>query len=329
MKNIDMTMEQFLDIYTIDSIIEKYILEISEDDNITFLNNFIFEVLEGVIPTRNEDDDLMLDEDIKVGDIVYIMADNGYTIDYDGVDYEQFQGYDTFSSEENMSGDEFLKIYGEYFKLWLHEEIKYKITDILEEIENLVINNSIPVFRGMNIAQSENFLKKVHSDKYTELGVCWSHNKDSAEAFAYSTEDSNKVLLEAHIDTTEIDWEATIELNLSPSLGEEEKEIRLFDNGLIKLNKIYVDKTMIEFEEPLMFKGGHSFYDYNVARMLEEFKLYEDNKDNIFLKLLKETGYSSLEDFQTSLLQYDKKTKATNSLIFNSKKKIQKTNIKS
>jgi hypothetical protein len=78
MKNINISLEEFLDDNSIEAITDKYILDISDDDNITYLNNFIYEVLDGVIPTRNEEEDDMLDEDINIGDIVYIMADNGY-----------------------------------------------------------------------------------------------------------------------------------------------------------------------------------------------------------------------------------------------------------
>jgi hypothetical protein len=37
---------------------------------------------------------------------------------YDGVDNEQFQGFDAFSDEEETNSEEFLKVYGEYFNAW-------------------------------------------------------------------------------------------------------------------------------------------------------------------------------------------------------------------
>jgi len=319
MRNINLNLEEFLEDNSIEAITDKYILDISDDDNITYLNNFIYEVLDGVIPTRNEEEDDMLDEDINIGDIVYIMADNGYPMTYDGVDNESFQGFDAFSDEEETNSEEFLEVYGEYFSAWLKEEIKYKVIDIIEEIEDRVVENNMTIYRGMSVERKKDFSKLIYSNNYTELGVCWAHEKDSADAFSYSTDKNNKIILEAKINITEVDWEATIELNLSPSLGEEEKEIRIFDNSVINLDKIIIDNEVIILDKPLIFKGGAGFYDYNTKNLIEEYTLYQNNQENNLFKILKEFGYSNLKEFEVIYKTYKDKSKYTDLLIKQSK----------
>jgi len=322
MKNLNLTLEEYLETNSIDAMISKYLSQIKDtDDEIDFINQYIYDVLNGLIPIRNENEDESIEETVNLGDIVYIIGVNGHPQEGPGVDLEQFQGYDAFSEEL----EDFKDKYRKDFDNWLNEDIRYKIESIIEDIEENIVEDKIIVYRGMSIDKNKQYSKLIKSDKYKELGVCWTPDIDCTEQFAYTSGTQNKILLKAKIKLTEIYWEASIELRLSPSLGEDESEIRLFDNSLISLINVTIDDEEVIELDGKLFKGGDSFYDYNTSNLIDEYNLYKENKDNRLFEELKTFGYKNLNEFETAYKLYKKKTITTDNILSKNRKNINST----
>jgi len=69
--------------------------------------------------------------------------------------------------------------------------------------------------------------------RYGDIGEYWTDDKDKAESHwggSWSTDKQDKrrsITLKTEAQRDDINWEETIDVNMSPSLGEEEQEIRL------------------------------------------------------------------------------------------------------
>jgi len=105
-------------------------------------------------------------------------------------------------------------------------------------------NQRIKVFRGMDV-NTDDYLNVLENDNsYQHLGLCWSIDESVADSFQ-----SNGVIIEAEISQENIDWLNTIGVNVHPSLGEEEKELRLYNHSIINILKIKIKNEEIDFKE--------------------------------------------------------------------------------
>ena len=88
--------------------------------------------------------------------------------------------------------------------------------------------------------------KKAHK----RLGIYWSWDRTAAEAhWGKFDKGYRTVKLISKIKEKHVDWHDTFELNINPSIGEAEREIRLFKNTPIKLNAIIVDRKPIDISK--------------------------------------------------------------------------------
>jgi len=123
----------------------------------------------------------------------------------------------------------------EEFKNWLEIEMEDKFDGAKLEIENLIEDGRITIWRMITVHKKwlDNFIKKGK-----HLGIFWSWEESAAEAH-WSKEDI-EVLFQCTIDERQVEWVETIIANMHPSLGEDEKEIRLVKNTRLKLDKLTI-----------------------------------------------------------------------------------------
>ena len=76
-------------------------------------------------------------------------------------------------------------------------------------------------------------LENIQQLKTKGIGVYWSYEEGAAQA--HWGQGGRPYTLEGQITENAVDWESTIYANLHPSLGEDEKEIRLKDGAPVKL----------------------------------------------------------------------------------------------
>lgn len=87
------------------------------------------------------------------------------------------------------------------------------------------------VYREITVPDEGEFLVYLSSGlpmpKFKGIGVYWSFDRDSAQAHWGNGSHEHTVLMKGRVDLSDIDFKTTILLNLHPSLGEDEAEIRL------------------------------------------------------------------------------------------------------
>jgi hypothetical protein len=136
---------------------------------------------------------------------------------------------DDIDDDDIMASPEFLE--------FVQGELEYKFYEIKVDIEGTIKNGYIIIYRDMTV--KSNWFDKL--EKHKHLGIYWSWDKSSAEAHWGKFEKGYRTIkLVSKIKEKYVDWHDTFELNLNLSLGEDEREIRLFKNTPIRLEAIYV-----------------------------------------------------------------------------------------
>jgi hypothetical protein len=129
----------------------------------------------------------------------------------------------------------------------IHEQIMDAIynqfLDTLYEIENLMINDKLKIYRKMTV--KDDYIEYL-KNKAKHLGIYWSYKEDAAEAH-WGDYSKKQVLLFSEIDNNSIDWITTLRLNSEDF--SEEKEIRLYKNTRIKLLKVYFEYEEIDISD--------------------------------------------------------------------------------
>jgi len=128
------------------------------------------------------------------------------------------------------------------FKKWLRFYAENKIDDSIREISNLIDNGYIEIWREMTVRSD--WLKKLATSG-KRLGKYWSWDEKSAHAH-WGGVGMYRILLETKIREEYIDWTETIERNIDPAIGEDEKEITLFKNTPIKINALEVNGEQVD-----------------------------------------------------------------------------------
>lgn len=132
-------------------------------------------------------------------------------------------------------------IESEDFKLWIENEIENKYDDAVSRLEDIPRENGkIRIWR--EIAVDKNWFEHFKKEG-KRLGIYWSFDRNAAEAHWGYNQDGKNIYakIEAIVDEKYIDWVDTIKCNLNFYTGEEEKEIRLFKNTPIKIEKLWIN----------------------------------------------------------------------------------------
>lgn len=211
-----------------------------------------FEKYLGDITTRI--DDLITEmsmKSVRIEDIVtkkYIDREldtpdlEGYLYDYKirelGYDWSGMEDDDLPDDEEIMESPEFME--------FIQSELEDRFYDIQDSISRITKGGYITIFREMTVrADWEKNLRK-----HKRLGVYWSWDEHAAEAhWGKFIKDYKKILLVSRVKERHVDWIDTFQLNINPSLGEMEQEIRLFKNTPIKIERLYIRGKEVDISE--------------------------------------------------------------------------------
>jgi hypothetical protein len=128
------------------------------------------------------------------------------------------------------------------FKKWLNYEVGYKIEDSIDTIKHYIKDDTITVWRKMTVKME--WIKALQTTGQ-RLGKFWSFEEDAAEAH-WGGHGEHTVSIQTTIPEEYIDWNQTIEANIDPQLGEDEKEITLFKNTPIKIEALWVDGKSVD-----------------------------------------------------------------------------------
>jgi hypothetical protein len=146
----------------------------------------------------------------KEGGIVKIV--NGF-----GSSWDQWEPYDRAETEAFDALEQ--KEKREYLERRAYEDLENRYYDVLGD--HSMWSFPLDVYRVVT-------LKDIRGLKRRGIGVFWSWDEDAAEAhWGNFGPGYQKYIIHAQVQEQDVDWEATVWVNLDPSLGQEEKEIRL------------------------------------------------------------------------------------------------------
>ncbi len=171
-----------------------------------------------------------------------------------------------FSSDNNIdldTLDENSKEFRNFFEAKKEEKIKEyaedwyenRLSDFLYSLEEIgeFTDCGIVCTRAITVDDKEEFLflliNNVFMKDYNGIGVYWSWDHGKAEA--HWSSGTHKISLKALIPYSAINQESTFLLNMNPSLGMEEAEIRIYDEEEIEV--VSVDDVI--FDTPLKIKA--------------------------------------------------------------------------
>jgi hypothetical protein len=146
--------------------------------------------------------------------------------------------------EEMMNDDNIDET--ERFKDWLGGYVENRYNNVVNTISNesTFENGRIKIWREMTV--DENYVKHLLAQG-KHLGIYWSFTGDAAEAH-WGSNLNHAVMIETSVLENHVNREETILLNMSPSTGDEEKEIRLFKNTPLKIEAIQIAKDHGSYE---------------------------------------------------------------------------------
>lgn len=180
-----------------------------------------------------------INESIDLSKYVNEYLDNEFYIN----NYKYEENIDDDTDDEEIINDE-------EYKSWLKYDIKFK----LDEINN-IINSPLTLYRKISV--DNNWFKQLK--EYTKLGIYWSYESNAAEThWGYiNNKKTNLVELIITINRSNVDIDKTYSARLLPYTGDEEKEITLLDNTIIKLDKIIINdiEQNIDHLKKLKFKA--------------------------------------------------------------------------
>lgn len=282
----------------LEEVIDSFISNIRDDEQIvSFLNDFIFEELDGYIPRSQHTDEII---NLLSSDEPYINLHEYLDGRHPDIYLEQFAGFD-YSDED---ADIFLDSHREEFDYWLKEYLKQTLDDILTNIYDNFKEEYIEVFRGMSV--DSEFEQKLNSGEISKLGVCWTIDKSVTSDFNYGGDKS--LVMTALVHEEEVDWFNTLYLNLDPTLGDAEKEIRLYSNSKILLQKTEFDKglALTSSDKNELFCADDLQLPWFEREFYNEFTIKNEPLCEKKALLLKKNGYDSYTDFLDCVEKYNK-----------------------
>jgi len=145
-----------------------------------------------------------------------------------------------YKYENNIEGEDSEIVETEDFKKWMEYELENRFNEIKFKLENLSKNGLIKIWREMTV--KDNWFEHLQKQG-NRLGIYWSYDKNAAEPhWGYNNEEKTiDVLIESSVNVKYINWLDTIKAHMMISTGDEEKEIRLFKNTPLKIERLWID----------------------------------------------------------------------------------------
>ena len=231
----------------LDESIKKLSLNEMIENEIVLGKNIELENIDGNVFNVNESSisKLLLCEksihDVHVDDIVTkVFIKDSFQSDSAGGAVWEFlnskgingDDYDLYDIEENE------ELHKEFFK-WFGNYMFDEYENVIDKLEDSIDQSGeITIYREMRVIDNwmEHLIKQGK-----HLGIYWTWDENSAEAHWGKVKNRNKALLVAKIKEEYVNWEETIKLNMELSLGDMEREIRLFKGTTIDLISVIIN----------------------------------------------------------------------------------------
>lgn len=147
------------------------------------------------------------------------------------------------------------------FKNWFKYELMNRYDDAVDRIsEKIKPDGNIDIWRRITVDDEESRWINHLADAGKHLGIYWSWDERAAEAHWGNAAHHNDALIKSSIKEEYIDWRNTIYANMDISLGEDEKEITLFKNTLLKIEELYIDDNDVMTSEFASTIKNKTFY---------------------------------------------------------------------
>lgn len=146
--------------------------------------------------------------------------------------------------EESLSEDEIDQEMEILIKDKAYDYFNDRIYDACYDIMDCFDGDYIILKRCLMVKKSE-FLKNCEKNqfgKFEGVGIYWSWDHSKADShWGHFDAGNEEVEVLGKVKASDIDWDATISLNMCPSLGQDEAEIRLKKGTLVEIIKIDED----------------------------------------------------------------------------------------
>lgn len=123
------------------------------------------------------------------------------------------------------------------YKEFVYFKMSNRIMDIYYDIYHIIKENKIELFRALDIKGADWVSHLEKQGKH--LGVYWADSFDKAEAH-WGT-GGKTYIIQTSVDEKNVNWYDTFMARMDLTLGDEEREIRLFKGTPLKLLNLYLD----------------------------------------------------------------------------------------
>ena len=136
---------------------------------------------------------------------------------------------------------------------WVRNVFEDRLNELIDVYTYNVIlyDGTLTIYRAMTFDEVKNwgFLGDYLDHLRVQgkhLGIYWSYDTDKAEA--HWGDGGVEYLLQSRVNARYVDWESTLTMNLHPTIGYEEAEVRLYKGTPLYIEAVW--KNGVEVEVP-------------------------------------------------------------------------------
>ncbi len=156
--------------------------------------------------------------------------------DYYVCDYRYENDIDEDIEDDVIASDE-------DFKFWLRNRIWESFNNILIILKNKIRSDgTITIHRAMKV--KDNWYETLEKEG-KHLGIYWTYDEHKPEAYCGNSQ-PNEAIIITKVNEKYINWNETILLNMDVTLGYEEREIRLFKNTPLKIERLIINNQEVD-----------------------------------------------------------------------------------
>ena len=173
--------------------------------------------------------------------------------DFDDYIDDNFGSFENFLSDHDVNIDDYIPFFldrssseDEAEELAI-EQLKDEYEDKFYSYINLYqeLGNALTLYRTISLpVKNLNDLENL-KDEFSRMkfGVYWTYDYSATDSYWGNQSGTRNYTLKAQVKAEQVDWKETLNANMSFYIGEEEKEIRLYENTIINLISIKDDST--------------------------------------------------------------------------------------